>query len=129
MSQARIRPRLEHVGIGVTQDKFEETLAFYERVFGWGRIRENPGDFTFISDGAGGRIELLVRDTGPIASPHHLAFVVDLGAMEAAMAALREAGARYDPPVTTPAGDQLLYFTDPAGNYMQIVARKTALAS
>jgi predicted enzyme related to lactoylglutathione lyase len=120
--------RLEHVAIGVPAAKFDETVQFYERIFGWQTIRVNPGDFTFISDGSGGRIEVLVRDTAPLVKPHHIAFVVALADMEAARAALDAAGAQHDPIVDTPAGDKLLYFTDPAGNYMQIVGRKTPLA-
>lgn len=121
--------RLEHVGIGVSRDNYEATLAFYERVFGWRRIREVPDDFTFLSDGQGGRIEVLLRDgAAPLGAPHHLAIVVARDDFEATTAALREAGAQFDQPITNATGDRLLYFTDPAGNYAQIVGRVTPLA-
>src|SRR5687768_9338053 len=93
--------RLEHVGIGVPRDKYEETIGFYERVFGWSRIREVPDDFTFLSDGQGGRIEVLLRDgITPVSPPHHLAIVVEPDDFEATGQALREAGARVEQPIT-----------------------------
>jgi len=118
--------RLEHVGIGAAPDKFDELIAFYNRVFGWHLIKASPGDLAFIGDGEGGRIEILAREQPPLAPPHHLAFVVD--DLQATAQALREAGATLQEPVTNPFGDTLLFFTDPAGNYAQIIQRIEPLA-
>ena len=124
---SRIR-RLEHVGIGAAPDKYEETIRFYERVFGWHRIKEQPGVLAFIGDGEGGRLEVMADDSAPLARPHHLAFVVDKDDFDAATEELRAAGARFGEPVTNPFGDRLLYFADPAGNWAQIVGRIEPLA-
>jgi predicted enzyme related to lactoylglutathione lyase len=119
--------QLEHVGIGAARAKFDETVRFYEQVFGWHRVRENPGHFTFIGDGQGGRLEILPNDAPPLASPHHLAFGVAMADFDATVAALKAAGAPVEAPTESPAGDRLCFFTDPAGNRAQIVARKEAL--
>ena len=120
--------RLEHVGIGAARAKFDETIRFYERVFGWHLIKEAPGQLAFIGDGAGGRIEILANDAPPLTMPHHLAFVVAFDAFDATVEALKEAGATVQQPSTNPFGDKLLFFTDPMGNAAQIVARVEPLA-
>jgi catechol 2,3-dioxygenase-like lactoylglutathione lyase family enzyme len=120
--------RLEHVGIGAAPDKYAQTIQFYERVFGWHRIKEHPGEITFIGDGAGGRLEILANTAPPLALPHHLAFAVDLDEFEGTMEALRAAGAQLQKPLTNPFGDRLAFFTDPAGNVAQIVGRLKHLA-
>src|SRR5207248_2967383 len=63
--------RLEHVGIGAQRDKYEETVRFYETVFGWRRTREQPGILTFVGDDAGGRFEIFATDKAPLRAPHH----------------------------------------------------------
>lgn len=126
MSKFGSVPKLEHVGICVPREKFAATLAFYEEVFGWRKIRE--GDtMVFIGDGDGGRIELVLDEVSPLPKPHHGAFVLPVEEVDGAVAILEAAGATCQPVSNTPAGDKLLFFTDPAGNYMQIVGRKTAL--
>lgn len=120
--------RLEHVGIGAARDKYEETIRFYEQVFGWHRIKESPGELAFIGDGAGGRLEILANDAPPLPTPHHLAFVVAPDAFDTTMEALRAAGAQLEDPMTNPFGDRLLFFNDPAGNRAQIVGRLEPLA-
>jgi predicted enzyme related to lactoylglutathione lyase len=120
--------RLEHVGVGAARAKFDDTVAFYERVFGWHRVREVPGHFTFIGDGEGGRLELLPNDAPPLPSPHHLAFGVPLADFDATVTLLCEAGAPVEAPTANAVGDRLCFFTDPAGNRAQIVARAEALA-
>ncbi len=126
MSQFGSVPKWEHVGICVPREKLAATLAFYEEVFGWHKIRE--GDtMVFIGDGDGGRIELVVDEVPPLAKPHHGAFVLPLDQVDGAVAILEAAGATCQPVSNTPAGDKLLFFTDPAGNYMQIVGRVNAL--
>jgi catechol 2,3-dioxygenase-like lactoylglutathione lyase family enzyme len=120
--------RLEHVGIGAPPDHFEETIRFYERVFGWHRIKENPGDLAFIGDGQGGRLEIMARDQPPLTLPHHLAFVVDPVVFEVTVTALRASGVSVQEPSTNAFGDTMIFFTDPAGNAAQIVSRKEALA-
>ncbi len=120
--------RLEHVGIGASRDKYEETIGFYERVFGWHRIKESPGQLAFIGDGEGGRLEVIANDAPPLPNPHHLAFVVDMGEFDSMMEALRAAGAQVDEPMTNPFGDRMVFFSDPAGNRAQVVGRLEPLA-
>jgi len=120
--------RLEHVGVGARRDKFDETVRFYTTVFGWHVIKEAPGQLAFIGDGAGGRLELLPNDAPPLGNPHHLAFVVDPSEFESTIDALRQAGSSVEAPSTNPFGDRLAFFTDPAGNRAQIVARIEPLA-
>ena len=126
MSQFGSVPKWEHVGICVPREKLAATLAFYEEVFGWHKIREGA-TMVFIGDGDGGRIELVVDEVPPLAKPHHGAFVLPLDQVDGAVAILEAAGATCQPVSNTPAGDKLLFFTDPAGNYMQIVGRVNAL--
>ena len=120
--------RLEHVGIGAAPDKFDETIGFYERVFGWHRIKESPGQLAFIGDGQGGRLEVIASDAPPLPNPHHLAFVVDMNDFDAMIDSLHEAGATVDEPTANPFGDRLVFFSDPAGNRAQIVGRLEPLA-
>jgi len=120
--------RLEHVGVGAARGKFDETVRFYEQVFGWHRIKEAPGQLAFIGDGQGGRLELLANDAPPLTSPHHLAFVVDQTDFDTISEALRQAGVRLEALSTNPFGDRLLFFEDPAGNRAQIVSRVEPLA-
>ncbi len=120
--------RLEHVGIGASRTKFEETVRFYQRAFGWHIVRETPGVLAFVGDGSGGRIEILPDDAPPLARPHHLAFSVPMSEFDRTISALRDAGAGVEAPTTNAVGDRLCFFTDPAGNRAQIVARTEALA-
>ena len=119
--------RLEHVGINVARAKWADLIAFYENVFGWHIIRRQGDTIVFIGDGEGGRMELIANDVDPLPVPHHVAFVLPLDQIEAAEAALKANGATCNPIQSTPAGDKLLFFHDPAGNYMQIVARAKAM--
>lgn len=123
MSQMPSIARLEHVGINVASDKFATLVSFYTNVFGWHKIRDQGENIIFIGDGAGGRMELIARDVPPLPEPHHLAFVLPLDQIDAAEAALKANGAECNPIQSTPAGDKLLFFRDPAGNWMQIVCR------
>jgi catechol 2,3-dioxygenase-like lactoylglutathione lyase family enzyme len=120
--------RLEHVGIGASRDRFDETIRFYEQVFGWHRIKEQPGDLAFIGDGEGGRLEILARDAAPLSMPHHLAFVVDPAHFEATLAALRASGVPVQEPSKNAFGDTMVFFSDPAGNAAQIVSRLEPMA-
>jgi predicted enzyme related to lactoylglutathione lyase len=119
---------LEHVGIGARRDKYEETISFYEKVFGWHRIKEQPGELAFIGDGKGGRLEILARDEPPLIMPHHLAFVVESTDFEVTLGALRATGVPVQEPIKNPFGDTMVFFSDPAGNVAQIVSRLTPLA-
>lgn len=129
MSTMPSTPMLEHVGICVPREKFAAMLKFYEEVFGWHRIREVGDTIVFIGDGQGGRMELIVNDVPPLANPHHGAFVLPMEQHDAAREALKAGGAEIALEQTSPAGDKLLFFYDPAGNYMQIVCRVNALGN
>lgn len=121
------RPILEHVGIGMAAEHFDATVSFYERVLGFHRVREQPGSIVFLGDGKGGRLELMVKDCGPIATPHHLAFVVALADFDRVAERVRESGAPLEPPSDNAFGDQAVFFQDPAGNRCQVIARLEAL--
>ncbi len=123
MSKMPSLPKMEHVGVYVPRDKFATVIAFYEDVFGWHVIRRVGDNIAFIGDGSGGRIEIIAGDEQPLPKPHHVAFVLPMEQLDAAMEALTAGGAECAPVTTSPAGDKLLFFNDPAGNYMQIVCR------
>lgn len=120
--------RLEHVGIGAQRDRYEKTVRFYESVFGWRRLREQPGILTFVGDDAGGRFEIFATDKAPLRAPHHVAFAVSLDDFDRVSEALRSAGATLDEPFINDFGDRILSFTDPADNSAQIVGRIVPLA-
>ena len=94
MSQLGSVAKLEHVGICVPREKFAATVAFYEQVFGWHKIREVGNTIVFIGDGDGGRIELIVNEVPPLVNPHHGAFVLPL---DAALDLLKDVGIDNDP--------------------------------
>ncbi len=119
---------LEHVGIAASNATFEATVRFYEEIFGWHRLREEPGVLFFLGDGAGGRFEIFVSKAPPLAHPHHLAFGVSWDAFDGLAAQLRAAGTPMDEPFINTFGDRIVFFTDPAGNRAQIVGRREPLA-
>lgn len=121
--------RLEHVSISARGDAYEQTVNFYERVFGWTRVRNQtePNRLCFISDGHGGYIEIQDADGATLQNASHLAFAVPLPEFEDKRNQLAELGVAFDLVVPTPSGDVLAYFNDPAGNRAQIVGRKEAL--
>src|ERR1700694_2728302 len=104
--------RLEHVGIGASRDTYEQTISFYEKIFGWHRIKDDRVHLAFIGEGDGGRLEILANDNPPLVYPHHLAFVISEGAFDATVQALREAGATGQEPIINPFGDRLVFFSD-----------------
>lgn len=121
------QPILEHLGLGVPPAQFAATVEFYERLFGWRRLREAPGPIVFLGDGQGGRLELLARACTPLAAPHHVAFVVNPARFDTVVSSLREAGSAFEPPAPNAFGDRVLFFTDPAGNRCQLIARDEPL--
>ena len=121
--------RLEHVGIPAKGDAFEQTIVFYETVFGWKRIKEISGNsrLCFISDSQGGILEILDVDGPRIPNPAHLAFAVSLTDFDAALERATAAGVAFEPTTISGTGDSLAYFHDPAGNRAQLVGRKSPL--
>jgi predicted enzyme related to lactoylglutathione lyase len=121
--------RLEHVGIPARGELFDQTVQFYQQVFGWTLVREMTGSnrLAFVSDGQGGVLEILDVEGDGIPNPAHLAFMVPLPEFEATRERLAELGVAFDPVNITGAGDHLAYFSDPAGNRAQLVGRKTPL--
>ena len=61
--------RLEHVGLGVRRERYEDAVRFYEQIFGWHRLRELPGELTFVGDGAGARLEIFPTDFPGLRTP------------------------------------------------------------
>jgi len=120
--------RLEHVGLGTSAETYEQTVSFYETVFGWHRIRELAGELTFLGDGHGGRFEIFPSSSDIRSNPTHLAFAVPFNEFEAVLQRAAEAGATLDEPYVNEFDDRIGYFTDPAGNRAQVVARSAALA-
>jgi len=119
--------RLEHVGLGTSQETYEPTVKFYETVFGWHRIRELEGELTFLGDGHGGRFEIFPSSSEIRSNPTHLAFSVPASEFDAVLQRAGEAGATLDEPYINEFDDRIGYFTDPAGNRAQVVARSEAL--
>jgi len=121
--------RLEHVGIPATTENFDQVVSFYRDNFGWSVVREleGPPRISFISDGAGGRLEVYVAEGAPMSHPAHLAFAVPVAAYDDLRDRLVAAGVSFDVDTTNPAGDKLAFFNDPAGNRAQIVGRITPL--
>lgn len=117
--------RLEHVGIPAKGDLFDQTVHFYQHVFGWQIVREVKGNsrLTFIADGQGGMLEILDVDGSTIPHPAHLAFMVPIAEFDEARAKLADKGVAFDPTNVTASGDHLAYFSDPAGNRAQLVGR------
>jgi len=119
--------RLEHVGLGTSAETYEQTVSFYESVFGWHRVRELAGELTFLGDGHGGRFEIFPSSSDVRSNPTHLAFVVPKEDFDAVLQRAAEAGATLDEPYVNEFDDRIGYFTDPAGNRAQVVARSEAL--
>jgi predicted enzyme related to lactoylglutathione lyase len=117
--------QLEHVGIPASTEDLYEVAGFYQRHFGWTTVRElgDPVNIIFISDGAGGRLEVLVADGEPMAHPSHLAFAVGVDEFDALLQSMAAAGVEFDNIRENPAGDKLAFFNDPHGNRAQIVGR------
>ncbi len=120
---------LEHVGIPAPGDTFDQTVRFYAQIFGMKIVREGSGTqhIAFLSDGKGGRIEVLDTEGQPMGNPAHLAFMVPFPEFEDTRARLAEQGVAFDPVFVTDSGDHLAYFNDPAGNRAQLVGRVTPL--
>ena len=120
---------LEHVGIPAPGAAFDQTVRFYEQIFGMKVIREVNATqhIAFLSDGMGGRIEVLDTEGAPMANPAHLAFMVPFPEFEETRTRLAEQGVAFDPIFVTDTGDHLAYFNDPAGNRAQLVGRVTPL--
>jgi predicted enzyme related to lactoylglutathione lyase len=118
-----VKLTMEHTGIIAPGEQYEQTVNFYQRIFGWTLLREvtEPIRFCFLTDGEGGLIEII--DSGD----PHLAFEVPLDQFDAVRDELANQGVAFDPTAVTPAGDKLAYFSDPAGNRAQIVGRKQPL--
>lgn len=117
---------LEHVGITTTKEKFQETVAFYQTVFGLKQVREGQ-DIVFLSDGQGGRVEVQAYGEPVLPHPSHLAFNVPLDEFDQMVSKLRASGVKVDEPSMNVLGDRLCYFNDLAGNRAQIVGRKNPL--
>jgi predicted enzyme related to lactoylglutathione lyase len=118
---------LEHVGLGTSKETYEPTVKFYETVFGWHRIRELEGELTFLGDGQGGRFEIFPSSSTIRSNPTHLAFSVPKEEFDSVSARVKEAGGALDEPYMNEFDDRIGYFTDPAGNRAQIVARSKGL--
>lgn len=109
---------------------------FYERVFGMRTIVENPGPPPgyFLSDGAGGTIEIIGRPEG-VRAPEggqrwvcHVAFAVE--DVAAKRAELEAEGFVFEKETAVDSEEmQTCFFLDPAGNRAQLVRRRRPLGS
>jgi glyoxylase I family protein len=116
-------------------DDLDALRAFYEEAFGMTVIVDNgkaPVRGFFLSDGAGGVLEIIERPGGvPAESTRytcHAAFFVE--DFDAARDALAKRGARFetDTVVDNPSM-RTVFFDDPEGNRLQIVWRPRPLGS
>jgi len=123
---------IEHVAITTTPETFKATVQFYVNVFGMKIIREfvdaRGRDIAFVSDGQGGRIEIMAYGLPTVPAPNHLAFGVSHAEFDALVERLKASGVNVDPPMPAGSPDRLGYFDDPAGNRSQICARANPLA-
>ena len=117
---------LEHVGLGTSQETYEPTVRFYETVFGWHRIRELEGELTFLGDGTAAASRSSQQFDHPLQSDPP-GFSVPLGRVRRRLQAGRGGRRTLDKPYMNEFDDKIGYFTDPAGNRAQIVARSKAL--
>lgn len=117
--------QLEHVGIPASKENIGEVVAFYQQHFGWTTVREigDPPAMIFVSDGAGGRLEIYIAAGEPMAHPAHLAFAVSIDEFDALQERMAADGVVFDNVTQNPAGDKLAFFNDPHGNRAQIVGR------
>ncbi len=126
-------PRIEHFALFA--DDLEPLRRFYQEVFGMTVLVDNsqaPVRGYFLSDGAGGVLELIERPGGvPAADTRyicHAAFFVD--DYDAARAVIAQRGIRFetDTAVETPTM-RTSFFHDPEGNRCQIVWRPRPLGT
>jgi catechol 2,3-dioxygenase-like lactoylglutathione lyase family enzyme len=122
---------LDHLAIPVPEDRFEETIRFYEDVLGWREIREGAGRrFVFVADGAGGAFELLKIEAPGIVAPLHVAFGIPLEEFDGWHQRLVDYGVTFSQEVTsTTEGGRHCHFEDPAGNNCQLIGRIARLRS
>ena len=105
------RIELEHVGIPAPGAAFDQTVRFYQQIFGMELVREVSGTqhIAFLSDGKGGRIEVLDTAGQPMGNPAHLAFMVPIGEFDETRDRLAELGVAFDPVTVTDLGDHLAF--------------------
>ncbi|MBI5876669.1 MAG: VOC family protein [Chloroflexi bacterium] len=122
---------IEHMAISTTPETFAATVKFYTTVFGMKVIREvvdaKGRNIAFVSDGQGGRIEIMAYGLPAVPAPNHLAFGVSHADFDATVERLKASGVNVEPPMPAGSADRLGYFDDPAGNRSQIVARTNPL--
>jgi catechol 2,3-dioxygenase-like lactoylglutathione lyase family enzyme len=120
---------LEHVGVYIDADRFDETVAFYEDELGWHRVLESdgPSRFVILGDGRGGRIELVCGEPATVVAPTHIGVAVPRDHLESLVARLEKRGIPLDGPYAPIPGLMWVNTYDPGGNWVQFVSREVAL--
>ncbi len=120
---------LEHVGVYIAVDRFDETVAFYEEELGWHRVLESdgPSRFVIFGDGYGGRIELVCGEAATVVAPTHIGVSVPRDRLDSLIARLQGQGATLDGPYAPIPGLTWVNTYDPGGNWVQFVSRDVAL--
>ena len=126
-------PQIEHFALFA--DHVEALRLFYEEMFGMRVIVDNskaPVRGFFLSDGAGGVLELIERPGGVQGSDTryvcHVAFFVE--DYDVARARLERRGAWFEPDTAVESPSmRTSFFLDPEGNRCQIVWRPRPLGT
>lgn len=120
---------LEHVGVYIEADRFDDTVAFYEEVLGWHAVLEgkDPPRFVIFGDGHGGHVEIVCGEPATVLAPAHVGVAVPWGGLETLITQLNERGATLDGPHAPIPGLEWVNTADPAGNWVQFVSREVPL--
>jgi catechol-2,3-dioxygenase len=126
-----VRPNRSSVDGGITAGLCELTLetadpfslaGFYERVFGWQRLSEEP-DRIWLACGEDARIGFWApgeKEFGDRGGRHvHYALSIPPGRMTALCDHLEREGIDYRGPVEHDGGDRSIYFSDPERNLVE----------
>ena len=120
---------LEHIGVYIEADRFDDAVAFYVDEVGWHPVLEGngPPQFVIFGDGRGGHMEMTCGDPATVVPPTHVGVSVPWGHLESLIARLEMRGAILDGPYAPIPGLMWINTYDPGGNWLQFVSREVAL--
>jgi catechol 2,3-dioxygenase-like lactoylglutathione lyase family enzyme len=117
---------LEHAGIGVPTNSFEETLRFYETRLGLRRVGGRDLDVVLLAGPSGGVLE--VFRTGSELAPPHLGFVLASKDWATTLAGLHSEASLEHGVRRGLGGRRYAAVHDPAGNLCQLFERGADLS-